>query len=254
MRSDAEPSKTNGRKRQRKNESDDDSPDGDDTEETTPEQHTRRGRPARKAEWAFAMFKTPVAVTRDGKLFWRWTCGFCESVAVLSIICSVLTVVNSSFRTSPRTRGCKQYKDEKLDRPNPSNFISHLEKCKQIPPEYKFEAWTERRKQELSADSGASTGGIVTSDMGSEIMRAFVQRGKESPAQELTKKGFRMHFVKGIIEDDLPFTFGEGQGMSRCFTYILPKSYKVPGRMVVRRDLGLLHVSMNKKLNTIIQV
>ncbi len=73
----------------------------------------------------------------------------------------------------------------------------------------------------------------------SDVMRSFIQRGIENPAQEVTKKGFRMHFVKGIVEDDLPFTFGEGKCMSCCFKYVLPKTCKVPARTMVRHDLGL---------------
>lgn len=85
-------------------------------------------------------------------------------------------------------------------------------------------------------------------------MSGFVARGRENPEKQVTRKGFREFFVKGIVEDDLPYTFGEGNGMSRCFTYILPKGYKVPNRTMVRRDLHLLHDKINEKLNRILKV
>jgi hypothetical protein len=43
-------------------------------------------------------------------------------------------------------------------------------------------------------------------------MKAFIQRGIDNPAKQVTVKGFREHLVKGIIEDDLPFTLGREAG------------------------------------------
>ncbi|CDO77468.1 hypothetical protein BN946_scf184902.g2 [Trametes cinnabarina] len=85
------------------------------------------------------------------------------------------------------------------------------------------------------------------------MMSNFVEEGRKSPVKELTRKGFREHFVKGLIEDDLPYTFGSRKGMSRCFKYILPKGFKVPDRMMVWRDLSILHKKIRERLNTMIK-
>lgn len=168
----------------------------------------------------------------------------------------------STFRTSPRTKGCKDYSKEKLPRPPPSNFISHLSACKHVPPDSTFEEW-EARKQGKPGTSNGDTmsvsGGVATARIGGRVgqvamMKEFQHRAAENPEKEVTKKGFREHFVKGVIEDDLPYTFGERRGMSRCFTYILPKGYKVPDRKAVRRDLDVLHYEINQKINDRLQV
>ena len=81
-----------------------------------------------------------------------------------------------------------------------------------------------------------------------------MQRGREKPAKEVSKRGFREEFVKAVIEDDLPYSFGEGQGMSRCFRYVLPKGYNIPNGKMVRRDLDILHSKMEEKVNATIEV
>ncbi|KAL1942606.1 hypothetical protein VTO73DRAFT_4846 [Trametes versicolor] len=194
------------------------------------------GRRADKAEWAFSHY-VPRPSSKKGTLLWRWDCNYC-----------------STFRTSPRTSGCKDYAEETLARPPSSNFISHLEKCKTIPDEELYEAWKARRS---GNDHGAatSTAIAVSNGVGSqrEIMQDFARRGAENPEKQVTKKGWREHFVKAIIEDDLPFSLGEKHGMHSCLVYILPRDYTVPSRSIVRRDLDILYVTLDAKLNLIIE-
>lgn len=85
-------------------------------------------------------------------------------------------------------------------------------------------------------------------------MANFVQRGREKPKQELTKRRFREMFVKGIIEDDLPFSFGEREGMNRCFQMVLPQGYNVPNRAMVRCDLRILYDRLDEKITATILV
>lgn len=40
-------------------------------------------------------------------------------------------------------------------------------------------------------------------------MQGFVTKGIENPEKQVTKKGFREYFVKGIVEDDLPYSLGQ---------------------------------------------
>lgn len=72
-------------------------------------------------------------------------------------------------------------------------------------------------------------------------MESFNEQGLAHPAHKVTPRGFREVFTKGVIQDDLPFTFGSKGGMKKAFNYILPKGYKVPGATMVRRDLNLMH-------------
>lgn len=53
--------------------------------------------------------------------------------------------------------------------------------------------------------------------------------------------------MKGVIEDGLPFTFGEGHGMKKLFGYSLPE-VSLPKRMTIRRDLDVLHTALQTEL------
>ena len=85
-------------------------------------------------------------------------------------------------------------------------------------------------------------------------MQKFNERGCENPAREVTQKGFRQHFVKAIIEDDLPYSFGEKPGIQKCFLYILPKGYPILKHQTVRRDLDLLYSEMNVRISLMLLV
>lgn len=78
-------------------------------------------------------------------------------------------------------------------------------------------------------------------------MRDFVQRGIEHPAKQLTRKTWRETLVKGIVEDDLPYSLVEKRGMKQTFTLILPTGYSLPSRQTVRHDIDRLYEGMNKK-------
>jgi hypothetical protein len=84
-----------------------------------------------------------------------------------------------------------------------------------------------------------------------QVMANFIKQGVENPRKcptTLSKKGFREYFVMGIIEDDLPYTFGEKPGMEKLFQYVLPADYTIPSRKTVRRDLDLLHEEISTKI------
>ncbi|KAK7691324.1 hypothetical protein QCA50_004718 [Cerrena zonata] len=92
-------------------ESDSEKDDPSDIEEV----HTRAGRERSKAEWCFAQW-TPSSALKKGEPVWKWECRWCRSM-----------------RTSPHTKGCSKYADEKLPLPPSSNFLSHLKNCKSLP-------------------------------------------------------------------------------------------------------------------------
>ena len=94
---------------------------------------------------------------------------------------------------------------------------------------------------ELAAAASAAPSGIAASRA---MMQSFSEQGLANPAHKVTPRGFREVFTKGVIEDDLPFTFGSKGGMKKTFNFILPKGYKIPGPTMVRRDLDLLHAAI----------
>jgi hypothetical protein len=173
-----------------------------------------------------------------------------------------LTAFFRTYRCSSRTPGCVKYDAETLKKPPSSNFISHADKCTNVPREKKWAV--------ISAAGDAGTaGGIVVGagavgDVGNdsvgglEAQRSFMDdfsaRGLANPAKVVTRKGFREHLVKGIIEDDLPYSLGEKSGMKKLFVYLLPSRIKPPSHQTVRRDLNLLYTVLDAKVNEQLRV
>jgi hypothetical protein len=107
-----------------------------------------------------------------------------------------------------------KYKDEALKRPPSSNFISHADKCTRVPQD---------RRWAIVSGAGTTGGVVMGAAMEGDLedasgsvggleaqcsfMDAFSARGLANPAKTVTRKGFREHLVKGIIEDDLPYSF-----------------------------------------------
>ncbi|KAG8950706.1 hypothetical protein FRC00_007587, partial [Tulasnella sp. 408] len=197
---------------------------GPDTEEEV--EVSTGGRRSIKADWAFEQFHPSRGTSKNGKPIWVWRCRWCPVI-----------------RTSPHTLHVREYDKETLPRPKSSNFISHLkpEYC-QIPEEALFEN---------IGKEGPTTSGPVAPVAGyvaqRKMIHDFTARGIIAPARKFTKEGFRTAFVKGVIEDGLPFTFGEGQGMKKLFGYSLPE-VSLPKRMSVRRDLDVLHTALQAEL------
>jgi hypothetical protein len=166
------------------------------------------------------------------------------------------------YRCTPRTESCKKYEKETIKRPGSSNFISHSSKCKSVPPEMTWAAFEARNGAEVGeGDAQASTSGAAGSSgvaPGLEAQRSFMDnfsaRGLQNPAKVVTNKGFREHLVKGLIEDDLPYSLGEKAGMRKLFTYVLPRSISCPSHQTVRRDLDILYGKVDAKVNHTLQV
>jgi hypothetical protein len=82
-----------------------------------------------------------------------------------------------------------------------------------------------------------------------KFMQGFAARGLENPEKTVTRKGFRELLVKGLVEDDLPYSLGEKSGMGKLFTYLLPYGFSIPSHHTVRRDLDILYDSMSASIN-----
>jgi len=174
----------------------------------------------------------------------------------------ILTKYHSKYRSSPRTKGIIKYELECLDFKADSNFISHLDKCRNLPESESFAthvATKDRENHGLGPLAAPPTSAHISSSeshlsSNQGIMGAFLERGKTHPERIVTKKVFRENFVKAIIVDDLPFSFGEKIGMKSCFEYVIPRDYKVPNHQMVRRDLDIMYDCMSTQLNLIILV
>jgi len=102
--------------------------------------------------------------------------------------------------------------------------------------------------------SVAGSSGATGLEAQHSFMDSFAARGLQNPAKMVTSKGFREHLVKGIIEDDLPYSFGEKLGMKKVFGYVLPRSISCPSHQTVRRDLDILYDKLDQKVNHVLQV
>jgi hypothetical protein len=173
-----------------------------------------------------------------------------------------LTTFFRTYRCSPHTPGCVKYEAKTLKKPPSSNFILHADKCTHVPGEKKWAVIS-------AAGDAGEAGGIVTEagaigDVGSDtvggleaqrsFMDKFSARGLANPAKVVTRKGFREHLVKGIVEDDLPYSLGEKSGMKKLFVYLLPSRIKPPSHQTVRRDLDLLYTVLDAKVNEQLRV
>jgi hypothetical protein len=78
------------------------------------------------------------------------------------------------------------------------------------------------------------------------MMEDFSACGLANPPKTVTQKGFREHLVMGLVEDDLPYSLGEKQGMQKLFAYLVPQGVVVPSHQTVQRDIDLLHGSQHQ--------
>ncbi|KAL4262261.1 Zinc finger BED domain-containing [Pleurotus pulmonarius] len=190
----------------------------------------RQGRQSKKGKWAFSNY-TPLTATNKMKPIWKWECKHCNA-----------------FRSSPRTSGCTDFTNETKPPPLSSNFISHLEiKCPKLPSDATYEAWCTKVNVDGNCDGGDRS--TLAKAASRDVMAGFVQRGIEQPAKTLTKKGFRERFVQSVIQEDLPYSFGEKSGIKELFKYILPADFTLPSEYMVWADLDRLHEALSKELN-----
>ena len=95
-------------------------------------------------------------------------------------------------------------------------------------------------------DSAAKVAGV-------EAQWAFMDRfsvqGLQNPEKTITNKGFWEQLVKGIVEDDLPYSLGEKLGMLKLFNYLLPCGISTPSHQTVWCDLSVLYNTLDDRLN-----
>jgi hypothetical protein len=137
--------------------------------------------------------------------------------------------------------------------PQSSNFISHSRICKLVPVAQKWAAYEAHNGADI-VETGAGESGDKSVEGQWTFMEHFSAWGLQNPAKEVTSKGFRECLVKGIIEDDLPYLFGEKAGMLKLFKYLLPHGISTPSHQTIRRDLDVLYEKLDEKLTNQLQV
>lgn len=125
--------------------------------------------------------------------------------------------------------------------------------CKSRPQAKSFASYRENGDQEVTDVEMPAEGGTgLTGSRAS--MQSFIDAGVANPSKVKTQREWRELFVKGIIEDDLPFTHGEGRGTKRTLRYTIPRNWVIPEHTQVRRDLDRINEAVNLKLNKLLQV
>ena len=115
-----------------------------------------------------------------------------------------------------------KYEKETLKRPPSSNFITHSKICKSIPAEESWASFqvhngTDGHEMGGGDEYAAKVGGIEAQQT---FMDHFSACGLQNPEKTVTGKGFRERLVKGIMEDDLPYSLGEKSGMLKLLDYL----------------------------------
>jgi hypothetical protein len=162
--------------------------------------------------------------------------------------------VTSTFCTTTRTPKCTHYENETIKFQGSSNFISHLGKCKGIPGNHSFKLWSQQEDGNATATQPQPHTSESRISAQHQFLQSYTQHGLENPAKEVTRRGWRQHFVKGIVKYDLPFSLGEKGGMKKLFTYVLPHGYTIPGHTTVQHGLTLLQDYVNSNINKTLQV
>ena len=130
----------------------------------------------------------------------------------------MLETSHRKFWTSPRTPSCKNYENEILKWPPSSNFISHSESCRSIPLGKTWEVYQNPDGALGEVATVAKGSGLIAQH---SMMEDFSAWGLANPAKTVTQKGFCKHLVMGLVEDDLPYSIGEKQGMWKLFEYLV---------------------------------
>ncbi|KAJ7339903.1 hypothetical protein DFH08DRAFT_625927, partial [Mycena albidolilacea] len=76
-----------------------------------------------------------------------------------------------------------------------------------------------------------------------KIMADYLREGELNPAHNPTQKGFLTVFSAWILEDDLPFTSGETEGIHRLFKYMKSK-FLLPSDTTARNTLARIYAEI----------
>lgn len=92
--------------------------------------------------------------------------------------------------------------DDEPKKPSVGNLATHL-----------------RDKHEGASPPDSAQNAAKTAN-DAEIMRRFLLSGAENPSHDPTQVGLNTVFAAWVLEDDLPFTLGESDGLDRVRRYL----------------------------------
>jgi hypothetical protein len=123
--------------------------------------------------------------------------------------------------------------------------------CPSIPDVQTWAAYEARNGADVEGDHASAPSALGAQR---SFMKVFGLCGRDNPEKKVTRKGFCEHIVKGIVEDDLPYSLGEKMGMKQLFEYVLPYGYAVPRHQTVRHDLDILYEKLDERINKQLKV
>lgn len=190
-----------------------------------------------------------------GSPIWKYFCKYCKYGIPLSLTYGSIDSLRK-FRTTTRTAGVTNPDDETLKIKTASNFIKHAVECKNRPGEQSYEAYQEVMERAQSGLPPLPTSSKPTPlEAQQGALGAFIQRGRDNPAKAVTQRGYRQHLTEAIVEDDHPFSLVEGGGTLRLIQYLSPLNVQAKvSHQTVRRDIGVLHSALKKKLMILLKV
>ncbi|KAG9126682.1 hypothetical protein FRC07_002411 [Ceratobasidium sp. 392] len=182
--------------------------------------------------WALARFEdlVPGRNPATGKRVWIFKCWYC-----------------TKFRRIARTKGCCNISEET----NPftaSNFTAHLRECKTIPADDSWAAFAVRKENKAPrsiVDDSTNLGAMFAASEPTNV--------QEYRNPVIERKGkFRSNLIQGVIHDNYPLTFGEGQGMIGLFGFVSP-DLTLPVHLTMRRDLDKLHGLLSWRVKKVVE-
>lgn len=120
--------------------------------------------------------------------------------------------------------------DDELKKPKLGNLSTHLKTHGNVP---------------VPDDAPSMPRNISAAS--AKIMEEFLKEGKLNPEVRRTQAGFLKVFSAWLLEDDLPFTTGETDGIQRLFDY-MQVNFLLPSDTAVRNTLTRIFTDMYKLL------
>lgn len=130
--------------------------------------------------------------------------------------------------------------------PGTSSLLNHLNfTCREIPPGQKWEAAVAR-----------STTQAPKLNPSQQSLGAMFQTSTpvpKPPPTAISKSIFCSALIQGVIQDNFPLTFGEGEGMKLVFLLVNP-TLSLPSHQTMRLDLDKLYVILLIRVKTLMMV
>jgi hypothetical protein len=163
------------------------------------------------------------------------------STTVLQYCCAS-EIVFISFNSSTHHFPWKK-DDVSKENISATNLAGHLKSCKNLPTQYKLEALQNHPNQHTPTLTPAQ-----------ESLGKMFQSNKPTAGPAIvTPSVFRSTLIQGVVRDNYPLTFGEGEGMRQVFGLVSPE-LRLPVHSTMRKDLAKLHKVLSKRVQQVLNV